>query len=425
MSLNWDLCATSCGEIRVPFRNHVRPGEETTHSSLKCFKHFPRLPLELQHHILSFCDNATLFQLMHTSPVTRKEATKLFWSDPTVKYRVQGSWLLSGGYTASTHAALEAHKYMQYILVELWDSETILHDDWVDLRPHQIKFPDEEQARIYAEHQIAAFWRTLRAWFPCVVNVVLSTRHVPKSGTGPPEALTQLAEGCPGGIHVRASVFHSDLTYYKRLRSRKLWQAIKSTDGPVAWEMIEPLDTSQVVYPPIQKRSGPVGKWYRWLHDEVEPYEDMIEARKLLIIQATEAYYLHTLKAPCICPVAGCGLQFEKPGHWTLHYISSGEHRHRSGVLPPPPCETLQKAFAEHDARLERMRETNKERLAEMRAEWGEDGSEQRTHITQQFLQQLRNDPLCAIREDPEKSHFWRRYQHIMNAKDVWHMSRR
>jgi len=390
-------------------------------SLLDGFRHFPRLPLELQHHIISFCDNATLFQLMRASPATREEAAKLFWSDPSVEYRIRGSWLLSGGYTGLTHAALEAHKYMQYILIELGSANKTLYDDWVDLIRHRTKFSDEEEARLYAEHQIAAFWQVLREWCPHVVSVVLHTDYILESGTEPPRFLTQLAEACPNGIHVRASNFHVDHNSQKRPRSRKRWQAIKSTDKPVAWELIEPLDTPRLVIPPFQERSGPAGKWWRWMHDETEPYDYMYHARKLLLIQAMEAYYLHTLKAPCICPVTGCGLQFEEPGQWTLHYVSTNDELHDKATLYPPPCATLQKSFAEHNARLNRMRKIQKERLIEMRAEWGEEGSEQRKHITHQFLQQLRDDPLCAIRQEPETSHFWRRYQVMMNEKDLWH----
>ena len=78
----------------------------------------------------------------------------------------------------------------------------------------------------------------------------------------------------------------------------------------------------------------------------------------------------------------------------------------------------LREAFAEHETRLERMRKRHKERLAEMRAEWGDEGSEQRMHVTEEFLQQLRDDPLCSVRKEPEKSRFWTQYKSMMNTKD-------
>jgi len=89
-----------------------------------------------------------------------------------------------------------------------------------------------------------------------------------------------------------------------------------------------------------------------------------------------------------------------------LHIVSIDDELHDLREVPPPTCEKLQRAFAEHDARLERMKQRHKEKMVEMRTEWGEEGSEQHTHVTQQFLPQLRDDPICAIREKPEKSHF-------------------
>jgi hypothetical protein len=144
----------------------------------------------------------------------------------------------------------------------------------------------------------------------------------------------------------------------------------------------------------------------------------MNDARRILFIQAIESYYLHTLKAPCICPFARCGLQFEEPGQWAAHYVSSDETVH---FLDKTffSCEMLQAAFTRQDARVKLILQRIGKRLMEMRDEWGEEGSDQRHFATQQFLEQLRDDPLCARQKVPEKSRIWRDYQIAMN--DEWH----
>jgi hypothetical protein len=37
--------------------------------------------------------------------------------------------------------------------------------------------------------------------------------------------------------------------------------------------------------------TGTRAKRWRWIHDEIEPYEYMKNARTLILIQATEVYY--------------------------------------------------------------------------------------------------------------------------------------
>lgn len=249
-------------------------------------------------------------------------------------------------------------------------------------------------------------------------DVVLSTKFSHDSNEEPSRELVQLADGCPECIYARVSCFHYDNKDGIRPVWRQLWQPTRSDSSPASWEISDSSWTPRFISPPIQKRSGPVGTWLHWVNDGAENNNYMNDARRILFIQAIESYYLHTLKAPCICPFARCGLQFEEPGQWAAHYVSSDETVH---FLDKTffSCEMLQAAFTRQDARVKLILQRIGKRLMEMRDEWGEEGSDQRHFATQQFLEQLRDDPLCARQKVPEKSRIWRDYQIAMN--DEWH----
>jgi hypothetical protein len=73
--LDMNLRSTSEGELQIPFSHFVLPAIPTESLS-HGFPRFLRLPAELQLRIISFCDNQTLFHLMHTSSYMRSEAKK-------------------------------------------------------------------------------------------------------------------------------------------------------------------------------------------------------------------------------------------------------------------------------------------------------------------------------------------------------------
>jgi hypothetical protein len=49
-----------------------------------------------------------------------------------------------------------------------------------------------------------------------------------------------------------------------------------------------------------------------------------------------------------------------------------------------------------------------------MRAQWGEDGSEQRRAVEHAFLQQIEQDPLYACSKPAEETVLWRNYRMYM-----------
>lgn len=141
---DWNLRATQGGETRLPFRLHVRQTHIDDDSTQGGFNQFAKLPAELQLHIMSFCGAATLFQLMHTSYSTRQQAQKLFWSDPTLRYVIDGQWLFAGGHTRHTNYNLEALAHMRYIEVSFLEFTTNLLLGWDEDEYHTSEYKGAE-----------------------------------------------------------------------------------------------------------------------------------------------------------------------------------------------------------------------------------------------------------------------------------------
>ncbi|KAJ4362588.1 hypothetical protein N0V83_010682 [Neocucurbitaria cava] len=357
-------------------------------------------------YILSFCDPSTLFQLMHVSFTTRQEAKKLFWSDPTTRYIVDGQWLLAGGHPRHTNHDLEALTHMQYIEVDFTFGASVFVTEWEDGRYYTEIREGEDQR--------AAFWMALRRRFPRVTDVVLTEGTSKRLGT-PPDKGTRLATGSFDGI----SLSVSQLQWYNNTSvcpaSRYLWRWNRSSS---TWELTDTSWNPHRITPPVRKYFGPVGAYQRYDHIDMDLAE-LEYARENHTIQATEAYYVHIRQPPCVCPFPQCGMQFEQPGEWVAHYSQAYiRSRTHDGRVPLPPWESLRSAFARHDASLELKRQRLSEEMARMQAAWGEPGSSERSTASQQFLQQLRNDPLYAGEITPEESEIWFRYQRDMNGQE-------
>lgn len=87
-------------QVGVPFPRYICPLNST--ASEASFDQYIQLPLELQLRILHFCDQPSLFQLMHTSRGVRSEAKKLFFSHTDACFYVEATRLLAGGYASHT-----------------------------------------------------------------------------------------------------------------------------------------------------------------------------------------------------------------------------------------------------------------------------------------------------------------------------------
>jgi hypothetical protein len=417
LPLDRDILATHYGEVRRTFRHHVRPTRRQIHPLLGSFTQFLQLPLELQQHILSFCDSATLFQLMHVSSTTRDEAKKLFWSEPTTRYYIRGFWPLAGGYIGHTSDDVEALALMQHIEIDFRGMPSILFAGWDD---GELEWVDPDRKDIpndSVDQVIAMFWETLRLRFPRVTHVVLSDTALDDPGAPPPNELVQLAHGSPASIAVAISSLNRESRHPQV--SRYLWQQVRCDGSPTTWELVDSAWTPRRVFPPLNVFSGPVGL-YRRLHKLEEIYIGMLGARPLLSYQATEAYYLHIRRGPCVCPFPKCGRQFELPGLWTAHIIEVAHDDVHEGEVPPPPCETLRSLLERHTSSMVLLNQRMAEERSRMEAAWGAEGSQQRTDATREFLQQLLHDPLYARQKAPEESFIWGQYQLSMEKENIY-----
>jgi hypothetical protein len=63
------------------------------------FTQFQDLPAELQVRIIELCDSGTLFQLMRTTSLTRKEALRIFFTQSDIYYHVPMETIYSSSET--------------------------------------------------------------------------------------------------------------------------------------------------------------------------------------------------------------------------------------------------------------------------------------------------------------------------------------
>ncbi|KAF2828286.1 hypothetical protein CC86DRAFT_454905 [Ophiobolus disseminans] len=334
--LNWDLYAAYNGETYVPF--HVYVQLDSTHRPpARVFLQFTQLPAELQLQIFSHCDSAVLFQLMHVSSATRREAAKLFWSYPDLWWKIDGDWLLAGGFPGHISYALEFLASVKQMEVEFADLGSFAHNAWED-GERQYARPPPSHVR---DQQIHNFWQILQRRFPSAANVILT---YPSSNKLP------------------------------------------------AWEVVTLDWTRNSVLPPRKKFRGPVGAFCRIEHD-IYRSSCLQSAVRVLRIYAIEAYYLQDGQRPCICPSPGCGLQFALPGEWAIHAIDAMHDEDKD--LPSKQLESL---FQDHSARLARIEQQCEDAMESLRSDWGEEGGTRRTAIEHAFLSQLQHDPLYTRR---------------------------
>jgi hypothetical protein len=405
--LNWDLHATTFGEVHIPFALYLRtvPTQPTT------FK-FMQLPTELQFRILHFCDSATLFQLMHVSSAIRKEACKLFSSGTDVWYLIHAPWVLAGGFAGHTSYDHEPLAHVQQIEMDFGRDYSILRRldylVWRDGIPHSGPKPDIPGSGM--ERRVHAFWQLLQRKFPCVTSVILSESRREIDDFGLPDWLIYMAENCPSGITTFVSILRTQAKYPMRAK-RSLWQQSHSKDYTrVNWEMINPDWRRKSILPPVKEFRGPVGRFCRISYwDERVAYLDW--ARRLLLIHAVEAHHLLNGTQVTSCPVVGCDWEHEIHEQWASHVIDAGHDL--DIVLPSPELKTL---LAQREARSTRLQENTREEIIEMRLRWGKKGSKGREDAENAFLNQLQHDPLYTHEFAPRESSIWRYYQFMMNA---------
>lgn len=404
---DWNLRATQAGELRLPFRFHVRQGQDNDSLTQGELKKFSLLPAELRIHIVSYCDTATLFQLMHTSHSTRQIAQKMFWSDPTTRYIINGEWLLAGGHVRHTNYDLEALAHLQYIEVSFNEFMTNYMAEWKE-KDYGSETPEGEEQR-------AVFWAALRRLFPRVKDIVINEYDSTSVENDMPNKPVQLANASPIDAVISISQLRYDGAWWLP-ETRHLWQRDDDNSTTPTWDLVESAWRPRRITPPTRQYSGPVGKYQKYELDDLS-LVSLGYARDLHAMHTTAAYYTQIARSPCVCLWPHCGQLFERPEDWMAHYLERCLLRYdHEGTVPLPPDDTIRAEFLRHDNMLAQKRHELTAVKLEMQAAWGEPDSAERSQATEQFLQQLRDDPVYAGEEAPEYNELWYRYKGTMNG---------
>jgi hypothetical protein len=343
---SWDLpldlnvyADTDISELRVPFGHHVQaspPHHPVATSAASAFPQFPLLPVELQHHVLSFCDSATLFQLMRVK-LTRTEAEKRFWADPTAFYCVNGFWVLQGGYAGETFYDLDSlarvervnvwfdgDRMMEWFygqnfsefkrLYEIDDGRYRLKDASGDL----IQDLDEKARR---------FWEKLQHLCPRLTHILVTAdRYQWFSDSKPDTLLERIMRSCPGGIKASVSARYWYLPSAPEVEPQwipSVWRLIrnteKKTESSDIWVPENVHWTPRFILLPPKRFRGPVGSFQRSLFKH-HRYLMWKEATKPLCIDAIERHHFHNRRTPFSCPLPNCDDVFEKPRAFFEHF---------------------------------------------------------------------------------------------------------
>jgi hypothetical protein len=188
---------------------------------------------------------------MRVSVTTREEAKKLFWSDPSTPYLINGQWLLFGGHPRNTDDDVEVLTYMQHIEVDFctfgsifileWGHEGYLSYITGGAAPSSMAGDHFTSIPEYMESRPAAFWEAFCRRFPRVADVVLTDGGVQPSGVPPSIDAIQLPTESPGGISVSISEDRWCGKGYtsNRRKTRHLWRFKRSGDQSLTWELVD------------------------------------------------------------------------------------------------------------------------------------------------------------------------------------------
>jgi hypothetical protein len=402
--LNWNRFATRGGEICVPFAHYVQ--RNTTHVTNAVFSPFLRLPRELQLRVIYFCNEATLFQLMHASSVTRNEAKRLFWSNPNAWYRVSGEWLVAGGFTGHTHYAADFLRDIQR--VEIWFDtvDSFLHN-WID-GTRKMLFDGEQPIRPVDE-QIESFWDLLTTMCPRLTHVVVSEEYKRRAMQ---EVHKELVQKCPASISVTASYLQRDSSNDAAVRRHLVKKPSTNNGTTTHWPILDREWTRQTILLPIKEFRGLVGAFQRTEYAlTVCVYQE--GSLDLLRVEMVEKHYFGTEYRAFGCPMPGCPAYFTLPGQWAAHVDEGRGHESMAEI---PPEFAIQ--FAEQEEEMERRYQRDcSDAIKLMRAQRGADGSEQQRAIDHAFLEQIEHDPLYACSKPAQETAIWKRYQSIMKDR--------
>ena len=288
---------------------------------------------------------------MRVSSTTRSEAKTLFWPNKEAVYRIDGEWLLAGGFTGHTCSAVDFLRDVQQVEVHFRSTSSLLYK-WSDIKP-KVRLEDETPDSVL-DDRIESIWRLLVKMCPRVTHVVISgsyCRH-------PAEPLTnthaRLLEKSPANL--TSSGFYLHHKALDRRGSRrclcKKTHAHDSSAG-YAWTVVDPQWKREIVLLPPKTFRCPVGKFQQTEHELMRSlYQHW--SLSLLRIEAIENHFFGGKPRPVACPEAACEVYFESPGQWPVH---AEEYKHYSDAAIPPELAVENSAQQSHiKARLEMSR---------------------------------------------------------------------
>jgi hypothetical protein len=342
---SWDLpldpnvyADTEISELRVPFGYHVQaspPHHSAATSAASTFPQFALLPVELQHHVLSFCDSATLFQLMRVSP-TRSEAEKRFWADPTAFYYLNGFWVCHGGYAGEAFHDVDFLARVERLNVWFDDERMI---EWIDEQKYSefIRSSEIEDDRYYFENvpeeviqdvdeKARRFWEKLQHLCPRLTHVLVTAgRYHWFSDSTPDMILERILRSCPGGIKASVSTRYEYVPSAPEVEPQWIpcvWRLIgnteKNVESPDTWAPENVDWTPRFILLPPKRFYGPVGSFQRSLF-KCRRYLMWEKATEPLSIDAIERHHFHNRRKPFSCFLPDCGDTFHARGEFFKH----------------------------------------------------------------------------------------------------------
>jgi hypothetical protein len=373
---SWDLpldlnvyADTDISELRVPFGHHVQvspPHHSVATSAASAFPQFASLPIELQHHVLSFCDSATLFQLMRVGS-TRSEAEKRFWADPTAFYCVDGSWVLQGGYTGETFYDLDPLARVER--VNVWFDDDRMVEWFYGQKFSEFKrFYEQDADRYYLrgasgdliqdlDEKARCFWEKLQHLCPRLTHILVTAdRYKWFLDSTPDTLLERIMRSCPDGIKASVSARHWYLPSAPEVEPQwipSVWRLIGNTEKRIESSDIWVPDnvdwTPRFILLPPKIFRGPVGSFQRSLFKH-HRYLMWKEATEALSIDAIERHHFHNRRKPFSCPLPNCDEDFHARGDFFKHCRRCD---HEQGDEPPEYIEELVRYREQILARLD------------------------------------------------------------------------
>ncbi|KAF2993852.1 hypothetical protein E8E13_000252 [Curvularia kusanoi] len=336
---------THHGQLFQYFHQHVHQSLKTNPE--ESFTQCQQLPLELQLRIMRHCNAPTLFQLMHTTRDIRIEASKLFFANPAVWYRLESEFLLqkpSNGESLYEPCFMASIKQLEvhcpFLTSRSWRPD-----------PDEETFESFEDRRTYIEKHIElniqAFWTTVQRLCPQVRRIMFTQdgSPIPDEDTIT-DCFRKMTKSCPPSLDVFLYRAEPAQEAVGRRRGRVLQRLSISSASTVTESTLQGGTPSRapikIVVPPEKPHRGRVGDFIAsqraW-----ERYCAQRFAADYHRAAVVEQYHFQGRHEPFGCSVAECDAWFDQPEQYTTHLLATG---HGTGKTPPGQAEEMVAAYA-------------------------------------------------------------------------------